>query len=771
MVPKFTDFYIPILSILSDIEEKTTNEISERVANTIGLTEEDKLLMISSRDLPVYKSHTNWAITDLFQGGFIERSKRGVYVITMEGLELLEENPLHPTRETLALRSAKFREFLKRTGKKSNKEVANRESVSNPENIQKSSKLSNIKTNSTVHLTNTPEVNDIINSDPTILLQELYNSLPILRKAGLSTFEIEEKIKELEKQNHILKSIRGLIPILEKIALELNISNNTLIVFNPNKDIKIECDEISHSFIFDDKNQLSIPNNHGLLSELSNSLSVLRKAGLSTQEIETKIKELEMFDVIRHHVPLILDELVAIPRYLKTCTPIHIEFKSHVKIKIMCSSLSLDFNLGRENSINTNDSVTNAPLTNPIHEHSEQKIQPEIRSSVTSGTNSSESTNNSPSSTQSIHRAPRIWIQPNTAKTFAVCGDTSDFTELFKSYGAYKTSTGVWIFMKGKEEGLRKEVAQYLVVPPTTKSKKNEVSDDTAVIPSQSKSLKPKSTVTTIDSEAISHILKYKQKFDKLKVYNFLGITGPHKQVLLLAIFDLIRLKIINTPKIYFTVELKERFRELWSILVQSPMTLGAASPYAHLCEEPFVCPKVLKPIRNYDITWNRQILKNTIEYIQLEKQLFKLLIDQSCNIELYNYLLERYFPKAMETENQRGGSIGSILPTIKTTQISHEDAFRMFLLTVTNSKGQRFNIRSVEVYINALKCNYMLEKIGAIHHSGNIFFIEDIKVLNTLFAPIDKSIKLQECNSAVRSALKYYIKYLSIQDSGDEEV
>lgn len=42
MIPKFNEFYIPVLSVLSDVEERDIKEITLLAADYVGLTKEDK---------------------------------------------------------------------------------------------------------------------------------------------------------------------------------------------------------------------------------------------------------------------------------------------------------------------------------------------------------------------------------------------------------------------------------------------------------------------------------------------------------------------------------------------------------------------------------------------------------------------------------------------------------------------------------------------------------------------------------------------------------
>ena len=90
--PKWHEYMLPELKLLSDGETRHRNQIIELVADSMGLTDELKNEMIS----PIEARYTNragWALTYLKQSGLIETPKRAYFKITKLGLELLSKNP------------------------------------------------------------------------------------------------------------------------------------------------------------------------------------------------------------------------------------------------------------------------------------------------------------------------------------------------------------------------------------------------------------------------------------------------------------------------------------------------------------------------------------------------------------------------------------------------------------------------------------------------------------------------------------------------------
>lgn len=220
MVPRFTEFYLPVLQILDDIEIHEINQLIEDVANLCHLSDEDRQIMTNSGTQPRYRSNISWAVTDLSQAGFIERTKRGHYRINLAGLAMLDDKPSQPTRDYLIKHSDKFREFLNKKGTRSQKK--------NDEDSQNLFKIEG-------------EEEEIIEveEEEEISLKELYSSMRTLRKAKISTSEIEAKASELEE-----KLIRNkILPILsQQLTSALSEIERELVLvldYKPGQDVKV----------------------------------------------------------------------------------------------------------------------------------------------------------------------------------------------------------------------------------------------------------------------------------------------------------------------------------------------------------------------------------------------------------------------------------------------------------------------------------------------------------------------------------------------------
>lgn len=217
MVPRFTEFYLPVLQILDDIEIHEINQLIEEVANLCQLSDEDRQIMTNSGSQPRYRSNISWAVTDLSQAGFIERTKRGHYRINLAGLAMLDDKPTHPNRDYLIEHSDKFREFLSKKGTRSQNKK--------DENSQNLFKIEEEKIE--------------VKEEEEISLKELYSSMRTLRKARISTSEIEAKASELEERlirNKILPILsQQLTSALSEIERELVL----VLDYKPGQDVKV----------------------------------------------------------------------------------------------------------------------------------------------------------------------------------------------------------------------------------------------------------------------------------------------------------------------------------------------------------------------------------------------------------------------------------------------------------------------------------------------------------------------------------------------------
>jgi putative restriction endonuclease len=123
---------------------------------------------------------------------------------------------------------------------------------------------------------------------------------------------------------------------------------------------------------------------------------------------------------------------------------------------------------------------------------------------------------------------------------------------------------------------------------------------------------------------------------------------APHKPILLLSLFELIRKGQIVSNRIEITPELVLAFKNIWSKLVFSQHTANFSLPFFHMRSEPF-WRLVTRNGFNLPLTSSHSIkslgsLKNSIAFAELDKKFFNLLLDPVKNSFLTDEILERYF-------------------------------------------------------------------------------------------------------------------------------
>lgn len=142
-------------------------------------------------------------------------------------------------------------------------------------------------------------------------------------------------------------------------------------------------------------------------------------------------------------------------------------------------------------------------------------------------------------------------------------------------------------------------------------------------------------------------IQSYLHQLQSLRRAHNLG-GAPHKPILLLAVFSLIRKGFITSNKIEITPELVLEFKEYWNTFVITPHTQNFALPFFHMGSEPF-WELVTKPGEVIPLTSSNSIksfrsLQDAIAYAELDKGLFETLADKANNLLLSECIVDHYF-------------------------------------------------------------------------------------------------------------------------------
>lgn len=131
-MPDFQSCMLPILKILSNGQELSRLELSDRVSDYFNLSEEERNMLLPSGNETYIRNRVDWARIYLIKAGFIKKTRKGHYAITEKGLELLKTNPQTVNIKTLM----NYEEFVKWRKRESKIEEINKTSDENQINAE-----------------------------------------------------------------------------------------------------------------------------------------------------------------------------------------------------------------------------------------------------------------------------------------------------------------------------------------------------------------------------------------------------------------------------------------------------------------------------------------------------------------------------------------------------------------------------------------------------------------------------------------------------------
>lgn len=92
-IPKFFEVIKPFLVAVMDGNEHTLKELRVILAKHFNLSETELAELLPSGRQTIFLNRLSWAGTYLTKAGLTEKPSRGTFVITSEGLKVLQENP------------------------------------------------------------------------------------------------------------------------------------------------------------------------------------------------------------------------------------------------------------------------------------------------------------------------------------------------------------------------------------------------------------------------------------------------------------------------------------------------------------------------------------------------------------------------------------------------------------------------------------------------------------------------------------------------------
>ena len=92
-IPDFQTIMLPLLNIAGDEREHYIHDAVNELAQYFQLSEQDKTTLLPSGQQPVFYNRVGWARTYLKKAGLLEDPKRGYFLITARGKDVLASNP------------------------------------------------------------------------------------------------------------------------------------------------------------------------------------------------------------------------------------------------------------------------------------------------------------------------------------------------------------------------------------------------------------------------------------------------------------------------------------------------------------------------------------------------------------------------------------------------------------------------------------------------------------------------------------------------------
>lgn len=111
-IPDFQAIMLPLLQLIQDGREHRLRDTVDALANTFGLTEEERLQLLPSQRQRVFDNRVGWSRMHLLKAGALESTRRSYIKITERGSDLLGTAP-QQINMNLLKQFPEYIEFLK----------------------------------------------------------------------------------------------------------------------------------------------------------------------------------------------------------------------------------------------------------------------------------------------------------------------------------------------------------------------------------------------------------------------------------------------------------------------------------------------------------------------------------------------------------------------------------------------------------------------------------------------------------------------------------
>jgi restriction system protein len=116
-IPDFQTLMRPVLIAIDGGEPKSQAQIRDIVAPALGVSDEDRQVMLPSGNQAIFSNRVAWAITHMSQAGLLKRPERGRYLLSERGQKVLQDNPERIDMAVLQ-QFSEYQEFRSRKSKK-----------------------------------------------------------------------------------------------------------------------------------------------------------------------------------------------------------------------------------------------------------------------------------------------------------------------------------------------------------------------------------------------------------------------------------------------------------------------------------------------------------------------------------------------------------------------------------------------------------------------------------------------------------------------------
>ncbi|MDW8351657.1 MAG: restriction endonuclease [Anaerolineae bacterium] len=113
-IPDYQSLMLPLLRLAGDGQEHSLRETIGSLAESYGLTDEERSQLLPSGGQTVFANRVSWACSYLKRAGLLMATRRGYYRITERGRQVLHENP-SKVDVAFLLRFPEFVEFRNRS--------------------------------------------------------------------------------------------------------------------------------------------------------------------------------------------------------------------------------------------------------------------------------------------------------------------------------------------------------------------------------------------------------------------------------------------------------------------------------------------------------------------------------------------------------------------------------------------------------------------------------------------------------------------------------